>query len=75
MNQKPFLKASKREQVATLSLMAKNEKQPKTPEEKFFGQLKQTTAFAYYSSKIGIHQEMEYKGNVLLPKFVGYDVT
>ncbi len=75
INQKPFLKASRQEQVATLSAMAKNEKDPKSPEEKFFGQLKQTTAFAYYSSKIGIHQEMEYKGNVMLPKFVGYDVS
>jgi len=29
---------------------------------------------AYYSSKIGIHQEMEYKGNVLLNEFVGFPV-
>jgi len=36
------------------------------------GQLKQTTAFAYYSSSIGIHKEMEYKGNVFLNQFVGY---
>lgn len=75
MNQKTFLKASAQEQTATLQEMAKNEKHPQTPEEKFFGQLKQTTAFVYYSSKIGIHQEMEYKGNVLLPQFVGYDAT
>ena len=37
-------------------------------------ELKFSTADAYYSSKIGIHQEMEYKGNVLLPEFVGYEV-
>ena len=73
--QRPFLKCSPAEQVQLLQTMAANEQRPKTPEEKFFGQLKQTTAFAYYSSKVGIHQEMEYKGNVLLPKFVGYDAT
>jgi hypothetical protein len=46
-----------------------------TPEQKFWGQLKQSTAFAYYSSKIGIHQDMNYKGNVYLKEFVGYDAT
>lgn len=75
MNQKTFLKASPSQQVAALRKMAQNEKTPQTPEEKFFSQLKQTTAFAYYSSKIGIHQEMEYKGNVLLPQFAGYEAT
>jgi hypothetical protein len=41
----------------------------------FFGQLKQTTAFAYYSSSIGIHEEMDYKGNVILQEFVGFDAS
>ncbi len=31
----------------------------------FFKELKERTAFAYYTSKIGIHSEMEYKGNVM----------
>ncbi len=74
INGKPFLTASKNERVATLRQMAQHEKEPTTPGERFFGQLKQTTAFVYYSSKIGIHREMEYKGNVLLPQFVGYEV-
>lgn len=43
--------------------------------EKFFTQLKQTTAAAYYSSKIGIHQDINYLGNVYLKQFVGYDAT
>lgn len=74
-HRKPFLQCSRQEQVQLLTEVAKNEFHPQTPEEKFFGQLKQSTAFAYYSSKIGIHDEMQYKGNVLLPKFVGYDVS
>ena len=36
--------------------------------------LKGRTARAYYTSKVGIHQDLEYKGNVLLPEFVGYEV-
>ncbi len=59
--------------TAVLTKLAANEKDPKTEAEKFFTQLKQTTAFAYYSSSIGIHQEMGYLGNVLLPQFKGYE--
>lgn len=71
----PFLDTSKSQQVALLKKIAAAEMNPKTESEKFFTQLKQTTAFAYYSSSIGIHKEMNYQGNVLLDKFVGYDAT
>jgi gluconate 2-dehydrogenase gamma chain len=73
LNGKPFLQATKQQQVALLTKIAAAEKDPKTEGERFFTQLKQTTAFTYYSSKIGIHEEMNYKGNVLLTQFVGYD--
>lgn len=73
MHQQPFLKASREQQIALLKKISTNEKDPKSDTEKFFGQLKQTTASAYYSSSIGIHQEMNYKGNVILEHFVGYD--
>ena len=73
-NRAPFLKASKRQQVEVLTEMAQNEFAPKTDAEKFFGQLKQTTAATYYSTSLGIHEEMNYKGNVMLQQFVGYSV-
>jgi gluconate 2-dehydrogenase gamma chain len=73
LNGKPFLQATKQQQVALLTKIAAAEKDPKTEGERFFTQLKQTTAFTYYSSKIGVHEEMNYKGNVLLTQFVGYD--
>jgi Gluconate 2-dehydrogenase subunit 3 len=85
MHGKPFLKTSKDQQLAVLKKMSSREeaKQPnkdddanvnrrRTRHEQFFGQLKNTTVFAYYSSSIGIHKEIDYKGNVLLDKFVGY---
>jgi Gluconate 2-dehydrogenase subunit 3 len=59
--------------VRILTELARSEKNPQTEAEKFFAQLKETTAFAYYSSSIGIHQDMGYLGNVLLPEFRGYD--
>jgi hypothetical protein len=69
-----FMQAPPEKRVAVLARISGNEKNPQTPEERFFVELKYSTADAYYSSKIGIHQEMEYKGNVLLPEFVGYEV-
>jgi hypothetical protein len=73
--QSSFLKLGKQQQIALLTKIAAAEKRPETEPEKFFTQLKQTTAFAYYSSSLGIHQEINYKGNVILDKFVGYEVT
>ena len=82
---KPFLKAGKQQQVALLKKMSEHEEarqsnkdddaennRDKGRPQAFFGQLKNSTAFAYYTSSIGIHKEVEYKGNVLLDKFVGY---
>lgn len=74
MHGKRFLDATPGERVAVLSRIAANERNPQTAEDHFFLELKFKTADAYYSSKIGIHQEMEYKGNVLLPEFAGYEV-
>lgn len=73
--QTDFLRAGKQQQTDLLRKLAAKEKHPETGAEKFFTQLKETTAFAYYSSSIGIHQETNYKGNVLLEQFVGYDAT
>ncbi|HTT60840.1 MAG TPA: gluconate 2-dehydrogenase subunit 3 family protein [Bryobacteraceae bacterium] len=69
-----FMECTPEQRVAVLTRMAKNETDPKTPEEHFFRALKHATARAYYTSKIGIHQEMEYKGNVMLPEFAGYEL-
>lgn len=71
----PFLQTTKQQQIALLKKIAAAEDQPKSDAEKFFTQLKQTTAFAYYSSSIGIHQDMNYQGNVLLEQFAGYDAN
>jgi hypothetical protein len=41
----------------------------------FFAELKGHVVHAYYTSEIGIKQEMEYKGNTYLAEFVGTDVS
>jgi hypothetical protein len=71
LNSKLFLKASTRQRAKVLGKMAKNEEHPKTPEEIFFHELKRRTVAAYYTSEIGIHREMNYKGNVPITEFVG----
>ncbi len=71
----PFMQASAERRVAVLTKMAENETKATTPEEKFFVELKSRVVDAYYSSEIGIKQEMEYKGNSYLTEFVGTDVS
>jgi hypothetical protein len=71
----PFMQSSADQRVATLTRIAQNEIKPRTPEELFFGQLKSRVVHAYYTSEIGIRQDMEYKGNSYLADFVGVDVS
>lgn len=66
-----FNKASKDQQIAILTEISKNEMKPSTLEEKFFKAIKNMTIDGYYTSKIGIHQELKYKGNTYLKEFKG----
>jgi hypothetical protein len=75
MNGKPFMQSSPDQRVAVLTRIARNESKPEKPEEKFFVTLKSGVARVYYTSKIGIHDELEYKGNTYLKEFVGVDVS
>lgn len=68
----PFVKATTEQQIALLTDISRNELDPKTPLEVFFREAKARTITGYYTSKIGIHQELGYKGNQFLPEFVGY---
>ena len=74
MHGRPFMQATPDQRMAVLQRISKNEQKAQLPEEQFFDELKRDTAYAYYTSKIGIHQEMEYKGNVYLQEFAGYEV-
>ena len=74
MSGKGFSQSSADERVGVVTRMARNEAKPEKPEEVFFVQLKARVVDAYYTSEIGIKQEMEYKGNSYLPEFVGFDV-
>ncbi len=71
---KAFLEATPEQRVAVLTRMAAGESDPKTVPERFFRELKGRTVRGYYTSKIGIHLDQEYKGNVYQRgEFAGYD--
>lgn len=67
----PFVKLGPSQVDAILQTISRNEKSPQTPLEAFFVMAKQATIRGYYTSKIGIHDELHYKGNVFLKEFVG----
>jgi len=60
-----FVKCTVPQRVAVLTKMVANEKNPSNAEERFFVELKNATVHAYYTSKIGIHDDMGYLGNTL----------
>jgi len=67
----PFSRLRDAQIDAILQTISRNEKSPQTPVEEFFVMAKQATIRGYYTSRIGIHEELRYKGNQFLREFVG----
>jgi hypothetical protein len=67
----PFVKLTPAQAEEFLTGISANEFQPKTPVEHFFRVTKDATIRGYYTSEIGIHKDLQYKGNQYLPEFVG----
>jgi hypothetical protein len=59
------------QRIAMLENLAVNEEHPETLEEKFFVAAKRATVDGYYTSAIGIHQDLQYQGNTALAEFPG----
>lgn len=68
---KDFADASETQQVQLLTNISKNEAKPQTAEEKFFKLMKSATVDGYYTSRIGIHDELQYRGNSYIKEFTG----
>jgi hypothetical protein len=68
---KSILEASPEQRTAVLQVLSDNLEMTEVLEVRFFRQLKRLTVDAYYTSKIGIVEELEYKGNTVLEEFVG----
>lgn len=72
-NGKTFAASSSEERIAILRVLSDNEGTSDLPEVLFFAELKHLTVRGYYTSYIGIHDELEFKGNRILNEFVGCD--
>jgi hypothetical protein len=72
---KAFMSCTPDQRLATLTRFAEHEKKPESADDKFFVELKGWTVNVYYTSDIGMHQEMDYKGNTLQQEYSGIDVS
>jgi hypothetical protein len=61
--------AAKSSIAEVLARASAGEAKPQTELERFFVTLKQMTLAGYYSSEIGIHQDLEYQGNKIVYEF------
>lgn len=68
---KPFLECDAAWQDQIMQTISRNEDHPTTELEKFFRILKSRTIDGYYTSEIGIHQELKYQGNRPQAEFAG----
>ena len=66
-----FNRAGQEQQISLLKAISRNERRPRTIEERFFVAIKSLTVDGYYTSAIGIHQDLQYKGNAYLKEFIG----
>jgi len=72
-NGKSYLDSSPEQRIALLTVLSDNDRMTDLPEVKFFKGLKHLTVIGYYTSKVGIHDDLQYKGNRVLQEYVGCD--
>lgn len=68
---RPFVDCTPDQQTTLLTEISRREEDPRTALEKLFVEVKERTIQGYYTSEIGIHKELGYKGNQFLDEFVG----
>jgi hypothetical protein len=70
---RPFARLTSPQVDTLLTAISANEEKPdlQTPLEAFFVTTKRATIQGYYTSEIGIHRELRYKGNQIIKEFVG----
>ena len=66
-----FDAATGEQRTKLLTDISKDERKPNTVEERFWVAIKNLTIDGYYTSEIGIHQDLQYKGNSFVKEFTG----
>lgn len=67
----PFANLAAAQSVRIVEAISRGETNPQTALERFFKETKDATIRGYYTSEIGIHQELKYQGNRVLREFIG----
>lgn len=70
-----FMAASDVQRLAIMRHISRNEANPSEPGEYAFGTIKWSVADVYYRTRIGIHDDLEYQGNIHQDEFSGTDVS
>jgi gluconate 2-dehydrogenase subunit 3-like protein len=68
---KNFVDSSPSQQAALLEELSAGEDAPASLMEEFFVTAKKATVEGYYTSAIGIHNDLEYQGNTVVANFEG----
>jgi hypothetical protein len=68
---RPYAKLTASEVETLVTDISRNERAPGTPLETFFVMAKTATIHGFYTSEVGIHKELRYKGNQMLAEFTG----
>ena len=66
-----FLDAAEERQIELLTEVSESSDGERSEGHAFFLDIRARTVFAYYTSKIGIHDELEYKGKTPLAEWTG----
>jgi hypothetical protein len=66
-----FKDCTQEQQRDLVTKISEHEDHPVKLEERFFVAVKKSTVDGYYTSAIGIHQELQYLGNTYIPRFAG----
>lgn len=72
---KRVIDLSPAQKQAFMQSISRNEAKPTKPEEFAFGTIKWEVAATYYTSKIGVLDDLKYEGNVFIDEFVGTEVA
>jgi hypothetical protein len=66
-----FADSTQAQQTQLLTEISQREFDPQTPLEKLFVLAKERTIQGYYTSEIGIHKELGYRGQQFINEFIG----
>ena len=69
--ERDFVKCDAAQQDQIVAEISRNEESPRNEAERFFSLLKHATIDGYYTSQVGIDEDLGYQGNTAIDEFPG----